>query len=173
MEQLLPALDTPHRFIVSLYSYKDLAVKKTIHAIKYHHRRDLIPSFATRIADEIPASYIHTSIIIPIPMPSYRKYLRGYNQAELLAKEIAHITHLPMYTHILTRKKAPRRQVITRSRRERLQNQHGTFIVQQPLKGQSVILIDDVTTTGATLYTAREELLKSGASEVLAFTIAH
>ena len=59
------------------------------------------------------------------------------------------------------------------SRAERLKNQHNAFVVQTSVQGLSVILVDDVTTTGATLLEARKVLLEAGATSVQAYTVAH
>lgn len=170
------ALDAPHPFITSLYSFKDPNIKKSIHAIKYFHRKDLIFSFAKGLRNEIQQRNIHTNfILIPIPMPTIRKYIRGYNHCDELAKEIAKSTTNTVKSNILTRNPnaSTTRQVLTKSRKQRLENQRDTFRVQGDVLGLHILLIDDVTTTGATLSEARKQLLKHGASYVEAFTIAH
>ena len=169
------AYDTPSPCITPLYSFKDQKIKKIIHAIKYFHRKDLVAPLARHLAQEITAPHPSSTIIIPIPMPRLRKYLRGYNQAEELGRAISTNLHIPMETNILVRNKKVHksRQVIMHSRSERLKNQHNAFMVQTSVQGLSVILIDDVTTTGATLLEARKVLLDAGAVSVQAYTLAH
>lgn len=106
-------------------------------------------------------------------MPRLRKYIRGYNQAELIAEEIAR--HIPtMKVRLaLIRISSPKRQVTTKTRSERLTNQKNSFKVKGDVIGKHLILIDDVTTTGATLLEARKKLLSAGATTVLTATIAH
>jgi ComF family protein len=106
-------------------------------------------------------------------MPYFRKMLRGYNQAELLAKNVSVAAGTPFDTSVLKRKSSPSRQVVTRTRAERLRNQKGTFRVTSNVEGKDIILIDDVTTTGSTLLEARRVLLDAGARSVIAITIAH
>ncbi len=170
------AIDSPHPFITSIFSFKDPFVKKSIHAIKYFHRKDLILPFATILHKEIVKKDTATPhVLIPIPMPKLRRYVRGYNHCEVLAKEIAKNTRHIVRTDILLRNPltATKRQVSTTSRKQRLQNQRNAFSVQKDVRGLHILLIDDVTTTGATLVEARRKLLDRGAAYVEAFTIAH
>lgn len=170
------AIDSPASYITSIYSYKDIRIKKTIHAIKYFHRKDLLLPFAKILAYEISTlPELVSPIIIPIPMPQSRKYLRGYNHGEALAYMISQETKLETRNDILLRNpsKEVRRQVKTHSRGERLRNQQNAFFVKSSVQGMNIILIDDVTTTGATLHEARKILLGKGALRVVAFTIAH
>lgn len=172
------SLDTPALYHISIYSFKDPYIKKAIHAIKYFHKKDLISSLtydlSLKIQEEIRKHPENIPwILVPIPMPRLRKYMRGYNQTELIAEEIAkHIPHTKVIC-ALKRNKASKRQVTTKTRSERLQNQQGAFKTSINIKDKYIILIDDVTTTGATLLEARKTLLKSGARKVYTATIAH
>ena len=172
------SVDTPYLYIHSLYSFKDKNVKHIIHTIKYYHRRDLIVPLVRELVKELEEdnSYklmANGCILVPIPMPTLRKYMRGYNQAEEIAKEIAKIYKLEMRNDILIRFKNKKRQVTTKTRGERLANQRNSFAVISPVHDMNIILIDDVTTTGATLDEARKILLKNGAKSVSAVTLAH
>ncbi len=167
------AVDTPAPYITSVYSFKDPVIKKAIHAVKYFHRKDLISPLTKRLVDEIKMRALTTYVLVPIPMPTMRQYIRGYNHTEAMARVIAKHTNLPVQINILTRAESKKRQVTTRSRNERLKNQHNAFKVSTDVRGLHIILIDDVTTTGATLLEARRVLLKEGATHVEAFTIAH
>lgn len=165
-------IDTPFLFIKSFYCFKDSRIKKIIHAIKYFHRKDLIIPLTENIIQEI-INENYNGILVPIPMPTIRKYVRGYNQAEVLAHYVSLRCHVPIDTKILTRSHSPKRQVKTKTRSERLNNQHDTFRIIKSVKNLNIILIDDVTTTGATLHEARKILLAHGASSVSAVTLAH
>ena len=174
-------LDTPSLYITSVYSFKDPLIKKAIHAIKYFHRKDLIAPLTTELAKEVNRLVSATPytlspipcLLIPIPMPTLRKYMRGYNQSEEIAKELSLQCHLDYDSKILIRKISPKRQVTTKTRGERLKNQHNSFKVIKNVEGLHIILVDDVTTTGATFHEARETLLKAGAKSVKAVTLAH
>jgi ComF family protein len=194
------ALDTPAIYIISIYSFKDLIIKKSIHAIKYFHRKDLIDPLTQELANELgnitTSEQIRTKndrgaksdeeirsqqakdltknwVLVPIPMPRLRKYIRGYNQAELIANSLSKKCSIKVRNDLLIRLKSPKRQVKTKTRSERLLNQHNSFKVIDNVKGMNIILVDDVTTTGATISEARNTLLKAGASNVKAVTIAH
>lgn len=112
-------------------------------------------------------------VLVPIPMPTLRKLFRGYNQAELIAIALGRELSLPVRLDILKRKRSPLRQVRTATRSERIHNQRGSFRAQENLTGLRIILVDDVTTTGATLDEARRTLLAKRAANVLAVTLAH
>ncbi len=165
-------LSSPYPFITSLYAFKTPSIRKAIHAIKYFHRKDLLIPFARKIAEEIRSQNI-SGTLVPIPMHPIRRMLRGYNQAEELAKLISYETSLPCDPKLLIKKKYSKKQVGTSSRHERLKNQHNAFHATHDITRQTIILIDDVTTTGATLHEARKDLITHGAKAVWAFTIAH
>ncbi len=176
LQQRVKSIDTPAPYITSFYSYKDPQIKKIIHAIKYFHRRDLLAPFAKIIASEIKKNRNYTSyMLIPIPMPKLRKLVRGHNHSETLANMIGEEVLLPVRSDLLLRNTSTskKRQVTKNSRAERLKNQHDAFITNSKVKNLNIILIDDVTTTGATLYEARKILLVHGATSVMAITIAH
>jgi ComF family protein len=167
-------VDTPATYIHSIYSFRDLRIKKIIHAIKYFYRKDLIEPLTRKTAEELLSIENNRNyILVPIPMPPLRKYTRGYNQAELIAHNIAKKTLHSVNTSLLYRSRTPKRQVTTKTKTERLKNQHNTFFTEKDLSGLHIALIDDVTTTGSTIFEARKTLLQHGASSVIAFTIAH
>jgi competence protein ComFC len=116
-------------------------------------------------------------IFIPIPLSSSRLRERGFNQAELLCREILNqnINLGILIKNVLIKNKDTLHQAKIRDRSKRLRNLTGSFAIKNPeiIKSRNIILIDDVTTTGATLSEARKVLKKSGAKKVIAFTIAH
>ena len=176
LRQFPRTTDTPAPYITSMYSFKNKDLKKIIHAIKYFHRKDLLTPLAVVVSEEIKRSnLVGAYTLVPIPMPRLRRYIRGYNHTEELARKISAHTSIPLNNTILTRNSTEKtkRQVVTRSRFERLHNQHNTFAIQESPLGENIILLDDVTTTGATLHEARRVLLAHGAQSVIAFTIAH
>ncbi|MDP3726518.1 MAG: phosphoribosyltransferase family protein [bacterium] len=115
-------------------------------------------------------------LIVPIPLHTKRLRARGFNQAELIAREfVALDTSFSVCTDALVRIKDTESQTKMKNREERIKNVTGCFKVSSPekIKERNIILIDDVYTTGATLNEARGTLLHAGAREVLACTIAH
>lgn len=172
LHSISPPLDTPHHFISSRYSYKNEKVKKIIHAIKFFHRKDLLIPLSQELAELLPQKK-EGYVLVPIPMPYLRSLFRGYNQSEILAKRLGTLSKIPIDCSLLKRKSSPSRQVTTHNKKERRDNQKGTFIATRSAKGKEIILIDDVTTTGSTLLEARKVLLDAGASSITAITIAH
>lgn len=172
LRSILPPLDTPHHFIFSRYSYKDTRIKRVVHAIKFFHRKDLLTPISQELVTLLPEKR-DDWVLVPIPMPSLRRMLRGYNQSELLAAKLGTISGMPIDTSLLKRKSSPSRQVRAHNKKERLRNQKNTFRSIKNVVGLNIILIDDVTTTGSTLFEARKILLSGGARSVIAITIAH
>lgn len=172
---LQPALSTPHPFIMVFFSFKDAQVRKILHAGKYYHRKDILLTLTNYAITHNKEDLVYPpdSLCIPLPMPRLREYVRGYNQAECIAKECAKLLNLNYSQDTLLRKKYRKRQVKTSSRKERFTNQKNSFIVAQPVTGKTCILIDDITTTGGTLLEARKTLFKAGAKEVYALVLAH
>ncbi len=172
IQSLRKSIDTPHRYIHSLYSFKDIRVKRIIHAIKYYHRRDLVQPLLYELNNY---QFIRENkwILVPVPMLGIRKYIRGYNQAEVIAQTISTLYSLEIHNTLLKRSSYRKRQVKTSSRSLRIQNQKKSFSVIASVQNLNIILIDDVTTTGATLDEARHILLKHGARNVVALTLAH
>lgn len=171
------AVDSPAHYIQSTFSFKDKEIKRIIHAVKYYNKKELVIPLARTAALELKNSSNHSLDtdwhLVPIPMPTIRKYMRGYNHAEIIAKEISKITSFPVSTNILVRARSPKRQVTTATRSERLNNQRKSFKVCGDVKDMNIILVDDVSTTGATLDEARRVLLQYGAKNVQAVTLAH
>ena len=118
-------------------------------------------------------------IIIPVPLHPKRQKLRGFNQSELIAKEVSKRFGLPFSKRIVIRKKLTKPQAELK-KKERLQNMTNAFspspevlrISKKPLKGRSVLLIDDVWTTGSTMQACAKVLKSLGAEKIWAFTLA-
>jgi ComF family protein len=112
-------------------------------------------------------------LIVPVPLHRRRLALRGYNQAALLARAAARTAQLPCYPVALQRTRDTASQAWL-GIEERRQNVHGAFRATCPRRvaGQSVLLIDDVMTTGSTAAAAATALLEAGATEVHVLTLA-
>ena len=168
------SLSSPYPYITSIFDFKDPLIKRVIHASKYYHRKDLLPPLVFELAQEMKSvPDLHLYTLVPIPMPRIRKLLRGYNQSELIAQQLSTLLSIPVSTSTLIRTKTPLRQAVTKTRSERIKNQHGSFGVSGGIHSTHIILIDDVTTTGTTLEEARNVLLTNGAQSVIAYTLAH
>lgn len=110
-------------------------------------------------------------VIIPIPLYSRKKRMRGFNQAEELADEIGRIMQMPVASDVLLKVRETRSQKKLNAG-ERRQNLKGAFRCAQPLKGLKILLIDDVYTTGSTMETAALCLREAGAVNVFFVALA-
>ena len=132
----------------------------------------------------------NSSLLVPIPLHRSKLNQRGYNQAELIARKIIELdgnTNFTLEKNVLIKVTETKRQAHIKNRNERLRNLSGSFGIKNqrenqaeymeqneiPLKGKNIILIDDITTTGATLTEAKKTLKNAGARKVIAFTVAH
>lgn len=168
------AVSVPRPYIIALFDFHEPVIRKAIHAIKYYHRRDLVQPLSAHLAHEMRTiPNISDYVLVPIPMPRIRQLLRGYNQAELIAEAVGKELSLPVRYDILKRVRSPERQVKTVSSAARKENQRGSFTANEKAAGLRIVLIDDVTTTGATLDEARTILSRKHARNVLAAALAH
>ena len=112
-------------------------------------------------------------LIVPVPLSSTRQRERGYNQSQLLAEHIGLKHALKLSTHNLIRIRHTSFQARI-SVKERWTNIHGAFKINHPLKfkNKSVLVIDDLFTTGATVSEVARVLKESGAKEVGVLTLA-
>ncbi len=147
----------------------------TIHLLKYRGRTVLGEVLGRFMADhDYPSFRIADSTLI-IPVPLHRKRLRhrGFNQSLLLAREIGKRHALPVVFDILERTVETQPQV-NLGRDQRGQNVKGAFTVSDPegIKGEKVLLVDDVYTTGSTVRECARVLRKAGAADVAVLTLA-
>jgi len=157
------------------------AVEPFVHAFKYRN----LPGLAVPLADRLctlaglrPATremFGSNPLIVPVPLFPTRLRERGYNQAELLAHRIAAVAAMPCATDRLVRIRATPPQVGTSGRAQRRDNMQGAFAVpaSADVRDRDIVLVDDVTTTGATLDDCARALKEAGARSVAALTLAH
>lgn len=173
-------------WVFPLYDYRHPSIKKAILFLKYKYRKRLANIFAEnmhgRILEELgdlsQIENFRDPILIPIPLSKKRYRERGYNQSMLLCEKLVKLDknqNFKLEKDILIKHRETIHQAKIRNRNERLKNLIGTYTVKnkEKIKNRNIILIDDVTTTGATLTEAKKILRKSGAHKVIAFTIAH
>lgn len=143
--------------------------------LKYSDQLHLAAVYNTWLAKAGAELIAGSDIIVPVPLHWRRFISRRYNQAALLAQALSKKTTLPVCEAALLRKRHTPQQTGL-SRKQRQDNVHGAFTTnpkhKKQLKGKSVLLIDDVMTTGATLSHCAEALLKGGAGTVNVLTLA-
>jgi competence protein ComFC len=112
-------------------------------------------------------------VMVPVPLHIRRLRERGFNQALLLVKELSKRAGIPYQERVLRKIKDTPVQ-ITLKKRERSKNLKGAFQVQdqEAIKGKTVVLVDDVYTTGATVNECSRALLAAGAKQVAVLTVA-
>jgi ComF family protein len=113
-------------------------------------------------------------LIIPVPLHPERELERGFNQALLLAQELARLSNLPLEEHTVVRRLHTERHRAGMDAKARRQSVASAFAVRHPklIAGQRVLLIDDVFTTGATVSACATTLKEAGAEEVFVLTVA-
>ncbi len=203
-----PAERESANWIFPLCDYRHPPIKKSIWLLKYKGKKRLAKVFAEilygRIIEELSELSVLNNfrepILIPIPLSKRRLRERGYNQAELICKELMEIqkrNHLTppsvpfslsrrraggevnenftLLKNILIKIKETEHQANIKERKDRLKNLSGSFSIKNPelIKNKNIILIDDVLTTGTTLTEAKKILKFSGARKIIAFTVAH
>lgn len=182
--RIAAATPNPQPFISSVFHYGEPAVRKAIRILKQRPSPELIRIFGAILADHLVEElaerylfeYFRAPLIIPIPVSKQRLRDRGFNQSVALASAmVTGKTDWRLRTNLLIKTKETKKQALIKDRTKRLQNIVGCFSVRNKpeIAGQNIVLVDDVTTTGATLLEARELLLHSGAKSVIAITIAH
>jgi len=137
-------------------------LRVAIHELKFYGRERLAVPLGRALASQIGTTY---DWIVPLPLHWFRRRLRGYNQAELLAHEIGLASDIPVLVDSLIRHKWTRRQAkLDRvDRLANLRHAFGTRTGKVPWMNGSVLLVDDVLTTGATAAAAAEVVKRTGA----------
>lgn len=161
---------------------KSPLLRKAIHLLKYKRIPDVAKVLGRLLADTFLSSVFlkeritnneltSTFVIVPLPLHWTRKFTRGFNQSHLLANVVSTYTKIPA-KNLLRRSHKTRTQVGL-GRQERLQNIQNAFRFSGAFPPPAtVILIDDVMTTGATLNSAAAALKQAGVATVFALTLA-
>jgi competence protein ComFC len=179
-------------WIFPLYDYRNPMIKKSLWLLKYSGKKKLASIFAENIYDNMVEELselammenFHNAFLIPIPLSKKRYRERGFNQSELICEELIKINNsrknldLKLEKNILIKPKETEHQARIKDKKLRLKNIIGSFAIKNStqaelIKNRNIILLDDITTTGATLTEARKVLRLAGARKVIAFTVAH
>jgi ComF family protein len=138
-----------------------------VHALKYDRRRTIAPRLGALMRASGAELLRGADAVVPVPLHPLREYRRGFNQARELAIHLG-----PPVAPLLRRMRHTRSQ-IDLPKHERYLNVHGAFALSGKPEGLSVVvLVDDVSTTGATLESCAQELKAAGVREVRALTAA-
>jgi ComF family protein len=154
----------------------DEASKGPILALKHADRLDLIPGF-TRWLDRAGRTMLdETDVIVPVPLHPLRLWARRYNQSAEMARALGRMTAKPVAPLALVRVRATPSQGEMPSAKARRRNMRGAFRVpagrRAAIEGKSVLLVDDVLTTGATADSCARALKRAGAANVHVLALA-
>jgi ComF family protein len=151
----------------------DGVIRKAIHEFKYRNLKAIAPLLAGFLHDFLLENPLPGDVLVPVPVHNKRLHERGYNQSSLIARELGKLNGLPVVEGCLIRKVNTPPQVRTTSVSERRKNIAAAFAcVNERLNGKRVLLIDDVSTSGATLNACAGTLKSAGAALVWGLTLA-
>ena len=168
--------------LLIMADYKNNLVEKTLKFYKYKFISDLERPLSVLMKkylkwltlDKKFNVFEANPLLIPVPLHPRRLNWRGFNQSELLAKNIADTFQMEMALDVIERTGNAIPQVDIKERKERLKNLNGIFEIKNGSRivGREILLIDDVCTTGATLNECARALKGGGARKVVALVIA-
>lgn len=154
----------------------DDASKKPVLALKHADRLDLVPAFARWLERSGRPFLTGCDLIVPVPLHRFRLWKRRYNQAAELTRTLARATGLPANPLLLERRKPTPSQGTMPSAKARRRNVLGAFAVPKArrgeVKGKTILLVDDVLTTGATADACARALKRAGAAAVYVLALA-
>ncbi|MCI0619682.1 hypothetical protein L0Y40_01450 [Candidatus Wolfebacteria bacterium] len=166
--------------------YRDPLVRAAVWALKYQRSRRASTLLAEALARELMEHLGDRALfesgtrylLAPVPLSPVRLRERGFNQATLLAEALSALhpeLSLTLVPDILIRTRDTAHQTALKRREERIANVQGCFAVPDPkrVRGKDIIVLDDVTTTGATMNEARWVLTDAGARSVITIAAAH
>ncbi len=159
------------------FAYQDFKIQKIIKAFKYRFIKDmeiplgrLMANYLEKVKKQID---LNGSILIPVPLHKRKLNQRGYNQSELIARQISKSLNFERINDCLIKNKTTKDQAGLENK-ERIKNIKGAFVCRKPelVSGKNILLVDDVYTTGATMAECAKILKEAGAKEVIGLAIA-
>jgi competence protein ComFC len=151
----------------------DGVIRQAIHQLKYRNLRALAAPLAKLLNDYLITNPTPREVLVPVPLHPKRLRERGYNQSNLLAHELGKLTNLPVVDDCLIRLRHTPPQARTSTVDERRSNVSKTFSCRDNrLQDREVLLIDDVSTSGATLDACASALKTDGATSVWGLVLA-
>ncbi|MFQ5933647.1 MAG: ComF family protein [Dehalococcoidia bacterium] len=156
----------------SPFRFEDV-IREAVHSLKYRNIRALAQELALFMAEALEDGAFAPDLLVPVPLHPKRLRERGYNQSELLARSLAKLMRTTVAADALSKVRDTLPQAKTANVEERRVNVSGAFAcVPGSVQDKRVLLVDDVTTTGATLESCAQELKRSGAESVWGLTVA-
>ena len=166
-QQSLPSID----YLISSLAY-DYPVDYLVSQLKFNRNLVYAKILSKLLLDTLQSQqYEHPELIIPVPLHKKRLRKRGFNQALEIARPIAKTFNIPIEKHAIRRVKQTEAQSLLNAT-ERKKNLHHSFSLTKSITAKHVVIIDDVVTTGATVFELADLLKKSGVEKVGVWTIA-
>ena len=158
--------------VIAAASY-DGPVRDLIWRLKFRGERSLGLPLGRWIAQGVASAGVRADLIVPVPLHWRRLIARGYNQAHILAKTTSKELSIPLQPRAVRRVRATTPQSSLEGAATRRQNVRGAFRCRERLRrGATVILVDDVITTGATMGECALALREGGAARIIGAVIA-
>ena len=166
----------PYKYLLSSFIFSEGGVcQSLVHQAKYKGQTHIFEHYAGVISNEIKERFSNSipDVIIPVPNHWYKRFKKGFNQAEILSHGLSKgmkISHEPMGL----RKRADFSSQTKNNKLNRLKRLKTLYKVKksQSIHGKHVLLVDDVVTSGATIETCANHLLKAGAKQVSIYCFA-
>jgi ComF family protein len=147
----------------------DGVAREAVHALKFGERHAIASMMGRLMAAAVAPHEVH--VVAPVPLHPARRRERGYDQAGMLAAHVARALETPCRKGLIRRTRRTRQQV-SLDGIQRQENVRGAFAPRERLQGETVLLVDDVLTTGATMSAAASAAREAGAGSVIACVFA-
>jgi len=150
----------------------DSPVQSGLHTMKYKGNIGLGEAIALQMVDFVKSLHWDVDFLIPVPLGRKRLQERGYNQVALVAQPLAYQTGIQYFPHALWKARDTRSQVGLKINEREKNVLHAYQADAKMVARKSVLVMDDVSTTGSTISACTDALLSAGAREVYGLTIA-
>jgi ComF family protein len=158
------------------YFNKGSRIRKLVHCLKYDGVKEIGHELGKIYGLSLKSSGFLDGVdfIVPVPLHKSKKRTRGFNQSEAISAGISEAAKLPVIADAIERRVATSTQT-KRSRTERWNNVEGVFVMKNHglFAGKHILLVDDVITTGATMESCVNEILKAAGSKVSLAALAY
>ncbi|MCR5279998.1 MAG: ComF family protein [Lachnospiraceae bacterium] len=165
--------EVKHNFVGGRFSFSYEQTASGLYRFKYMNRMRYAVGYGEILGRELKTwiGAVGADALVPVPLHKKRLIKRGYNQAKLLAEEISRHTGIPVYADLVARIKNTVPQK-TFDRKHRVNNLKNAFIVRENVvKLDTVIIVDDIFTTGSTIDSLSEALTAAGVKRVFFITV--
>lgn len=160
----------------SPFSYDDPLIRTLIHSLKYQRAKSIAPVLGELLEQNcryFGFALPRDVVIIPIPLHPKKHRVRGFNQSEAIAASLMSSYGKPKVDSVSLQRVRHTNAQVELTGEERRKNMENAFECKEKIAAKSVILVDDVRTTGATLEAAAMALKKAGVKKIWALTVAH